>query len=290
MVGERRAWGVGLRWAALVSGLLALGGCGDKLDQAASQLKAKVHAMTAADEPTAAPSASPEDQPARSGGSAGEARGATALPKPQPPKARALQALRERGVDTSGGLVERGGELRFAYETAAADDYEDQLLVVWATAFGALGRVARDRVTIVNTVGRRPVMTVTATTRDIRAMLDGALSTKGFLARMEIRSVERHPKVLEPAAVPGILGAMGADGDVGAAPMLPEEEAALRAGKPLPQKAGALGMAPVRGGEGIAKPAPRAAPTRRARPTPRKRRPRATRTGPSRPRASRPGR
>lgn len=149
------------------------------------------------------PQADPPPGEAKAGPPRDEAKAATpsdprhaALPTPLPRLQRALEALRERGVQTEGGVVEQGGEVRFTHESSAASAHDDQLLLVWATAFGALGRIARDKVTIVNTVGGQAVAEVSASSADILAMLDGKLSQDAFLRRLEVRSVQRHPEAL----------------------------------------------------------------------------------------------
>ena len=197
--------------------------------------------------------------------------GAVVLPTPLPPLERAIQTLRERGVDTSGGVERRGDEVRLTYETASATEYDDKLLVVWATAFGALGRVAKKKVTVVNTVGGRPVVEVSASTHDIRGMLDGAIETGEFMQRLEIVSVDRHPEAVSET---GSAGDLQGDRTASNTPSAAEEPSRAT---PPPSTAPA---------------APRAQPPRRSRPTRMRRpaRPSGDRSPVRRPRAKRPGR
>ncbi|MCO4761812.1 MAG: hypothetical protein KC502_09925 [Myxococcales bacterium] len=201
------------------------------------------------------------------------------------PLVRAMQTLRERGIDTRGGVRNVEGDLRFSYETSNATKYDDELLVVWATTFGALGRLAKRKVTIVNTVGGKPVAEVSASSHDIRGMLDGAISTRQFMQRLTITSVERHEEeAAAPESTPMAERVDEAGGETGGE--TGGEAAATELNKPNEPT-----EPESRRARAAPKPAARPSKQRRARRPVRRPSKRARRSRPpSRPRVIRPGR
>ena len=107
-----------------------------------------------------------------------------------PPEAREL--LTELGIDP-GDLTKKGGDLSITYEASNADQYDDQIVVEWATIFGALGFFAEDSVTIINTAGGVPMASIRARTEDIDLLLSAEIEVEQFLQKLEIKALDAAP-------------------------------------------------------------------------------------------------
>jgi hypothetical protein len=113
------------------------------------------------------------------------------LPEPIDPilmqEAKAL--LTREGVNAE-SLESKGWDISIVYETSNADEYDDQLLVVWATIFGTLWRYTDETVTIVNTIDDERRMVIKADREDIRLFAAGVLKSDEFFSRATIKSIE----------------------------------------------------------------------------------------------------
>lgn len=181
--------------------------------------------------------------------------GASGQPAQIDPLVRARVALEQRGVRSSGGLERRGDDLALRYETSTADDFDDQLLLVWGTAFGTLAPYAGRTVSIINTVAGRPTVQVQAEVKAIEAFVAGRLDTPAFFASLRLQALGQAASE-KPEMPPPMAGSAGTS---------PE-------GAPAP----------------TARRAPSEPPTREARPTRPANRPQPRARHPARPRSPQP--
>ena len=112
--------------------------------------------------------------------------------KPLPPLLdRARAALRSAGLVVADAAVSaEGPDLVVALDASESVNFDEQLLVQWAQAFGALGPLTGQAVHVVTTAAGVPLVRVTAQRGDILALAHGDLELGGFMTKLQFTSLQ----------------------------------------------------------------------------------------------------
>ena len=150
----------------LFAAALALGGCGNLLDELGGESAPDTQQV----QPATPPAPGPEQ--------------GQVAPINTDPAAIAVEMLGAEGIPTH-SLMYVGPDLFITYEAALATGYDAQLFVVWGTILGALSELTNSKVTIVNTAGGNPELLVRANAIDVRAYNNGQIDLATYLSRIE---------------------------------------------------------------------------------------------------------